>query len=281
MKIRFIRLNLALHGEEVPQVGGIGTAAIDSRQTAEPIVVYGKQPEDKTPAPSVAPVEPVVDRNTEWKTAKDKYKDLYEPEFKGNMDRRLKSKNTEIGTMKSVLDPFLKYFGKASIAELKEFIDADIVPQLEGYTPTAYDPDADNGEGVAPAAAETPHSAADLANESIALSEKLKAQGVTFDLQTEIDNPAVGGLLKKGLNLEQAYTLVHHDEILLRETQKVAAAQKAATIESIRTKGIDAVSEVASKPAPKVIHKVDPRTFTPKDMEDIKRRVNRGEEISL
>lgn len=267
-----MRLKLFLHGEEGAEVGGIGSEpAIDSQ--AQEVVVYGKPESDTS---SVAPVE-TVDRTSEWQTTKEKYKDLFEQDFKQHLDRRLKGKNKEIGTMRSVVDPLLKYFGHADINQLKSFIENDIIPQLEDYTPATYSDDESDGD--ASTASEVIPSAADLANESLALSEKLKAQGVEFDLQTEIDNPAVSDLLKRGLTLEQAYTLAHHDEILLRETQKAAVAQKAATIEAIRTKGIEAVQEVASKPAPKVVHKTDPSQFTADDLDEIAKRVARGEKI--
>lgn len=276
---RLINLNLSLH-EGATEVGGIETpSAIDS-QTTDPVIVYGKPSED-TVNPSPTPANPVEDRSTKWNTIKGEYKDLYEADFKGNLDRRLKGKNTEIGTMRSVVDPMMKFFGLSDMNALKAFIDTDIIPQIDGYTPTAYNPDADPGDGVANPATEAVLNVADLANESLVLSEKLKEQGVQFDLQTEIDNPAVNALLKKGLTLEQSYVLAHHDEIMLRETQKVATAQKAATIEAIRTKGLNAVTEVASKPAPKVIHKSDPSKFSNSDLDEIARRVARGEEISF
>lgn len=268
-----MRLKLFLHGEEGAEVGGIGSEpAIDSQ--AEEVVVYGKAGDE--PSSSVAPVE-TVDRTSEWQTTKEKYKDLFEQDFKQHLDRRLKGKNKEIGTMRSIVEPFMKHFGFNDISQMKAFVDDDIIPQLEDYTPTEYSDD--DSEGDASTASEVIPSAADLANESLELSEKLKAQGVEFDLQTEIDNPAVSDLLKRGLTLEQAYTLAHHDEILLRETQKAAVAQKAATIEAIRTKGIEAVQEVASKPAPKVVHKTDPSQFTANDLDEIAKRVLRGEKI--
>lgn len=272
-------LNPHRHEGEDAAVGGTSTTPANGSLAAPDVqVVYGKPMDETTDMESpVTPAEAPVDRTTEYAKIKEQYKDLYEQDFKSNLDRRLKGKDKELGSLKSIVDPLLKYFEMPDMDALNRFIQNDIIPSIDGYEAPAAGSE-DTGDGAAHAAEAMP-SAADLAEQGIALADKLKAQGTEFDLQAEMQNPAVSGLLAKGLTLEQSYQLAHHDEIVLREATKAAEAQKRNTIEAIRTKGLNQVMEHASAPAPKVIHKTDPSNFNFKDLDAIAERVKRGEKI--
>lgn len=280
--VKFFVLNLRLHSEEAAPVGGTSTPpANGSPAPAEaPVVVYGKPDEPEIP-PSSAPAVPPVDRTAEYSTLKDKYKDLFEADFKSNLDRRMKGRDRESAEMMAIVDPLRQYFGMKDTKALMDFIKSDIIPGIEGgYKAPAATAPQEPGDGGAQAAPEALPSAADLATQGQALAEKLK--DVPFDLKTELENPQVDALLKKGLNLEQAYTLTHHDEILLRETQKVAAAQKTATIEAIRTKGLEQVAEHIAKPSPQTVYKDDPNDYDNDDLDRIREQVmSLGKKIRL
>lgn len=274
--------NLHRHDGEA-EVGGTSTDTPANGSPAEDVqVVYGKPDGEAASAPSSTPAETTVDRSAEYAKIKDQYKDLYEADFKSNLDRRMKTRDKENSFMRAVVDPMMKYFGMQDMNALKAFIDSDIIPNIEGgYTAQAIEAEAkdDGGEQVSP---EVMPSAADLAEQGIALGDKLKAQGITFDLNAELANDTVTGFMKKGLSLEQAYNLAHHDEIVLQAAMKAAEKQKAATIESIRSNGLNRVTEHASKPAPAVVHKADPNHFTDDDLEKIAEQVLlRGAKIRL
>lgn len=260
--------NLSLHNEGGAEPEGISTtAAIDS----QPEVVYGKvEPTDvAAESPETTSAEPVVDRNAEYTGVKEKYKDLFEADFKANLDRRMKSKTRESQEMMAIIDPMIKYFGMDDRKALKSFIESEIIPNIGDYVPPTYEETADEG-GQAPEVQLDP---AELATQAVEMAEKYD----NFDLDTDL--PALEPLLKKGLSLEQAYIVEHHAEIVQQASIKAAEAQKKATIEAIRTKGLNQVDEAVSKPAPAVIHKADPSTFTNQDLDEIARRVMRGEKI--
>ena len=283
-KFMLIDLKPRLHDEGSLGVGGISTpAAIDS-QPAEPIVVYGKIDSDETTSTAPAtdtPAAPAEDRTAKYSQFKTDFKDLYEQDFKQQLDRRIKGRDKEVTKLKGLLDPIMQHFGHNDITELEAFVRDYIIPNTDGYTAREIQLalEGEDGDGDASKqgseAKEAP--VVDLEEQATALAEKLKAQGVEFDLETETSNETVKGLLDKGLSLEQAYNLAHHDEIVAR----TAELQRKATIEAIRSKGIDKVSETIAKPAPAVIHKSDINAMTDEDIMEMARRVSRGEPIRL
>lgn len=250
-------------------VGGIVSPAANDSQPVQ--VVYGKQPTEPAPAPAPA-AEPVVDRVAEYGKVKESFKDLYDADVKGHIDRRLKGTKKEIGEMKATLDPVMKFFGLSDLNDLKDFALTELASKIPGgYVPPQFTDDDGDG-GQAPEAMQSP---ADLATQAIALTEQFP----DFNAETEI--PALEPMLKTGMTLEQAYKVAHFDEILQRETLKAAEAQKRATIEAIRTRGLNQVDESISKPNPAVVHKQDPRAFTPEDFKRINEMVARGQPISF
>jgi hypothetical protein len=284
-QIRLINLKPRLHDGGDLGVGGISTpAANDSQPTdiaTEPVVVYGKL--DTDPVAQGTPEAPAEtqpqadDRPSKYSQFKDEYKDLYENDFKQALDRRMKGRDKEVGKLKGLLDPLMQHFGYQDITELEAFVKDYIIPNTEGYTARDIQLmlDGEEGDGGAKAAPEAKAPAADLDEQAAALAEKLAAQGVEFDLEAETANETVKAFLDKGLSLEQSYNLAHHDEIVAR----TAELQRKATIEAIRSKGIDKVSENIAKPAPAIIHKADPSSFSDEDIKEIARRVARGEQI--
>lgn len=287
LKNNLFVLNLWLHSEEAAEVGGIGleTPANDSQApetTQEPVVVYGKPPEDSTEATesSTATAEtPVDERAAKYAELKAEYKDMFESDFKSNLNRRMKNHTAEISRHRGITDPLLQYFGLPDMNALNDFVQNDIIPAIEGGYVPSTDSEAIYGNGDSQGESEAMPSKADLVIQSTTLVEMLEPLGIDLDLEAEMQNEEVTGYLKHGLDLEQAYKLAHFDELVLKETQKAAAATKQQTIEAIRTKGINHVSESVTRPQPQVVHKTDPSKFTDKDLDEIKRRLQRGEEI--
>lgn len=293
---KLLNLNLLLHSEEGAEVGGIGTTpANDSQATeaAEPVVMYGK-PEGESEQNTIAASDqsstatadnPEADANARaeaYKKFRDDNKDLYEADLKTHLGQRLKGKDKEIGSLKAVVDPLLAYFGYQDISEMAEFIKSDILPQVEGSE--AYQKLLDGieaNEGAQQAVAEVHIDPADIASQAVELSAKLGSYDVELNLEAELANQDFYGMLQKGLTVEQAYNAIHHDELVLKASQRAAAAEKKAVIESIRTKGLNAVTEQATKPSPAVVYKTDPNSFSDKDFADIEARVMRGEKIRL
>lgn len=264
--------NLKLHNEGGAGVEGIGT--LPANDSPAPVVAYGKpDPAIETSKPATAPAEEVVvDRSSEYSKAKELYKDLYEADVRGHIDRRLKGTKKELVELQATVDPILKFFNLETIKDLKDFALSDLAAQIPGgYTPPTFEDTGD--EGAQPA--EVAVSPADLATQATALTEKFP----DFNLEAEL--PALEPLVKRGLSLEQAYKAVKFDEILQKETLKAAETQKRLTIEAIRTRGINQVDETVSKPSPAVQHKSDPNQYTDEDLLKINDLVRMGAKIRL
>ena len=111
-------------------------------------------------------------------------------------------------------------------------------------------------------------------------AEKVKSLYPTFDLRAEIANQQFVGLLQARVPMQQAYELIHLDEI------KAAAAKSAA-----QTAGEQMVAKMKSKAArplengtssqSAVIVKNDVSNLSRADRMEIARRVQRGEKITF
>ena len=111
-------------------------------------------------------------------------------------------------------------------------------------------------------------------------AEKVKAVYGSFDLQAEIANKDFLGLLKARIPMQQAYELVHMEEI------KAAEAKRAAETASQQMKAN--IKAKASRPAENgtshqsaVITKSDVHGLSKADRAEIERRVRRGEIIKF
>jgi len=283
-QIRLIKLCPRLHDEGGQAAEGISTTAANDSQpvSGEVQVVYGKSdPQADVASTSEAPAvdqSTDVDRSAKYSQFKNDYKDLYESDFKQALDRRMKGRDKESTQLKTLLDPVMQYFGHTDIKQLEAFVKDYIIPNTEGYQAKDIQlalegEDGDGDTKSVSEAKETPP--ADLGEQAAALAEKLSALGLKFDQEKDTKDPVLSDFMAKGLTLEQAYNLARHDDIL----KAVAENQRKATIEAIRTKGIDRVAEHASKPAPPVIRKVDPSQFTDADIKAVIQQARSGKEI--
>ena len=108
-------------------------------------------------------------------------------------------------------------------------------------------------------------------------AEGVKAAYPNFDLMQEMNNPTFARLTAPGVGIDPktAYEIVHKDEIMAANAQ----AQAQAFAKSVKANG--------ARPAENGLHgeqgastvKTDPRTLTPADRAEIRRRVARGERI--
>lgn len=102
-----------------------------------------------------------------------------------------------------------------------------------------------------------------------------------FDLQSEIlNNEQFAQMLDKGLSVKQAYESVHFDEIMQKLTQTAVQDAAARTARSIAANGNRAV-EGALGAQPGVATKQSVQDLTGRQIEDIIKRVGRGEKITF
>jgi hypothetical protein len=119
-----------------------------------------------------------------------------------------------------------------------------------------------------------------IAREAAALREDYP----TFDLETEMADPQFGMLLAtlNGLGwpdaLRTAYQAAHHEQIMASVLGYAVAQARSRMADSIRS-GQARPAETGSGPA--VTAGTDPTRMTARQIEDVRRRVLRGERVSF
>lgn len=101
-----------------------------------------------------------------------------------------------------------------------------------------------------------------------------------IDLRTEAQNPGFMKLLRAGVDVATAYSVVHRDEIMPAVMQYGAKQGEAAAAAKIK-KSTQMPSENGLKQSPGATYKSDPSTLTHEDFERIRERVARGEKITF
>ena len=111
-------------------------------------------------------------------------------------------------------------------------------------------------------------------------AENLKEIYPDFDFETEMDNEELIRLLDVNVPLRTAYEIIHHDEIMEGAMRYTAQVIRAKTVNDIKSRGLrpaeNGTSSVAS-----ATYKQNVADFTDKDIEEIYKRVGRGEKIAL
>ena len=107
-------------------------------------------------------------------------------------------------------------------------------------------------------------------------AEPLKERYPGFNLENELQNPEFGKLLQRGIPMEHAYKLLHHDEL-------IAAAEKSAAEKISKN-----VQSRAARPSENghgnqsgVVGKSDVHKLTKKDRAELAKRAARGERIEF
>ena len=109
-------------------------------------------------------------------------------------------------------------------------------------------------------------------------AEAVKAKFPQFDFRAELQNEAFGRLLKAGIPVEQAYTVLHQEELMKNAMAVTANNVAAATADNIRARG-NRPQENGASPAPGTIIKSDVNSLTKEDRKNIVRLARRGADI--
>lgn len=97
-----------------------------------------------------------------------------------------------------------------------------------------------------------------------------------FDLQEELKNHQFGELLKSGIDMKSAYQVLHMDDILSSTAKTVE--QKLAN--NLRSRG-NRPAENGTRARSSTVVKNDPSMLSDEDIEEVLRRVERGDHISF
>ena len=276
-------------------------------------VVFGKQDDDSASADTSSAAESAGEGNantsgisTTSNTLEERrkafedmingeYKDLYAEKFQTAMNRRTKETSVmkeSLEAQKPIMDMLAQRYNIADgdAKKVLEALESDTayweeIAEAEGLTVEQYKAvkklERENNElRLAQERAQGQEAMQTKLNEWYSDGEKLKEIYPTFDLQAEAQNQSFLGLLEAGISVQQAYELVHMEEI--KNATARAAAQTAGQQMAARVK------EKASRPKENgmssqsaVVVKNDADSLSDAELEEVARRVKRGARISF
>lgn len=119
------------------------------------------------------------------------------------------------------------------------------------------------------------------AEEGEQLANDLKDKyGIDFDINKEAENPEFAKLLQSGVSVKAAYTALHFDQLGSISNAKAVKATEKAVVDQIRANGSRPVEAGTSNGGGFTV-KTDVDKFTKDDIDEILKRVDRGEQIIL
>lgn len=304
MKKDYIK-NLHLHLFDGAPAGGTeggaeGTASTQD-SNAEPVVVYGKDPAGDEGSQVGSDEEeggddPEEDINAEFEELiKGKYKQQFDSRVHGILQNRFKNSQQADDVASQWQDATAMLAARYGIdgtnpAALKEAIEKDdgffsAQAEEQGLTPEQYREnlrlrmDAQAGRNMQQQMRLEAQKQQTFQRWE-AEADQLQEAFPNFDLGSELENEDFFGGLNRGLSVREAFFLAHMDDILSGSN---AAAQQSATkqaVDNFRQRAARPV-ENGSNHKPAIIRKTDPSKFTDEDIDEIVRRVRRGETISF
>ena len=116
-------------------------------------------------------------------------------------------------------------------------------------------------------------------------AESVKALYPDFDLDAEVNAEETGerfiNLLSKGVDVKQAYELIHMDELMSGAMQKTANVVREQTFNEIRTRGMRPSENGGAGNAAAKTGALDPAKMTKAERDKIARRARNGERITF
>lgn len=278
-------------------------------KSGEPTVIYGKQ-EDASPSvdtstpaagekgQAVSTVETTSNTLEDRRRAFDamidgEYKDVFEERFQQAFNRRFKeTKGMEqsLTAQKPIMDMLMQRYKieDGDVNKLQTAIEQDDRYWSEaadeaGLTVEQYKAmqklERENAELKLMRQRQQGQEAA---NQKLAQwyaeGEKIKELYPTFDFRAEAANPHFTDLLKRGISVQQAYELLHRDEInaaIAKNAAQTAGEQMKARIQSKGSRPTE--NGTSSQSA--VITKSDVHNLSREDRREAARRAMRGEKI--
>lgn len=220
------------------------------------------------------------------------YKDQFTEMFQNTFNRRfkeVKGMEASLSAQKPILDMLAQRYGTGDdMAALQKAIESDTeyweaAAEAEGLTVEQYQAmQRLERENEALRREESRRLGESQAQQQVQKwvgeAETLKDIYPSFDLQTELSNDQFKGLLRSGIPVQQAYELVHMDEIkeaAARNAAQAVGAQMEARIKSRASRPVE--NGVSSQSAS--IVKSNVHNLTRADRAEIAKRVGRGARI--
>ena len=278
-------------------------------KTGEPTVLYGKQEDASTTADTSTPAagengqaaskvettsNTLEDRRKAFDAMIDgEYKDVFEERFQQAFNRRFKeTKGMEqtITSQKPIMDMLMQRYkiSDGDVSKLQTAIEQDDRYWSEaadeaGLTVEQYKAmqklERENAElKLMRQRQQGEQAAQQKLNQWYAEGEKLKEVYPTFDFRAEAANRDFMGLLKSGLGVQQAYELIHMEEIKTAAAKNAAQAAGEQMKARIQSKG-SRPTENGTSSQSAVITKSDVHNLSRADRAEAARRAMRGDKI--
>ncbi len=270
-----------------PQTGGKGNPLAN--------VQYGKQ--ETTPPDAGEAKTAEDDRSARFESMiKGEFKELYDAKVQDTIRRRLKG-NEEIVNKYNKISPTFDLLGSKYGLDpnAADFVDR-LAEEIE-KDETFFEDEAlekgltveqvkeirklrrENAQFKAEMDAQKNQKQADALYAAwMQQSEQLKGVYPSFDLQTELQNEMFRNLLRSNVPMRTAFEVIHKDEIIPAAMQYTAQQVEQKVANSVRS-GQRRPAEGAMGGSGSVVHKSDVSKLTKADIEEINRRVARGERI--
>ena len=226
---------------------------------------------------------------------KGEYKDLYDARVKETVQRRLRGTREQVERLQAMM-PMLTVLGQrygvdpSDVAALSRAVDADESYLIREAEKKGISPDTLRETWRLEREATNLRRQMDdyraeqetrrIYGEWQKQGEQCKLLYPTFDLEAELQNEDFCRLLRNRVNVQTAYEVIHKDEIIPAAMQ-VAAQQAAEKVTAAVRANAARPAENGSKGSAASVGKIDVANMTNEQMDDIRKRVLRGERITL
>lgn len=285
MNENLIILHANLHLFEGGEAGG--TASDAGMQTGA-----AEAPRADAQQADAGPV--VEDREQTFRDMiKGEYKDLYDAEVQKIVKNRLKGMGDlqkQVSDQQEIIDRMNAKYGTSDLKALGEAIDHDEslweqAADAAGMTTEQYiqfqNLERQNNQLMrAEEERVRREKTQKQVNAWLQESATLKEQFPEFDLETEMGNERFQAMLRSGVPVDQAYKVMHFDELQNRTAQAVAQTTEQAVTANIKAKGSRPTENGLQSQSAFSTH-TDVSKLTKQDRADIARRASRGEFITL
>lgn len=268
-----------------PQTGESTSAAAAAGESAAPAAGVVGETGPKGPDRSAA-FEAMI---------KGEFKDLYDARVKDTVQRRLRGTREQVERLQS-LTPMLTVLGQrygvdpGDVEALSSAVDADESYLIREAEKKGISPDTLRETWRLEREATNLRRQMDdykaeqetrrIYGEWQQQGEQCKMLYPNFDLETELQNEDFCRLLRNRVNVQTAYEVIHKDEIIPAAMQ-VAAQQAAEKVTAAVRANAARPAENGSKGSAASVGKIDVANMTNEQMDDIRKRVLRGERITL
>ena len=226
---------------------------------------------------------------------KGEYKDLYDARVKETVQRRLRGTREQVERLQAMM-PMLTVLGQrygvdpSDVAALSRAVDADESYLIREAEKKGISPDTLRETWRLEREATNLRRQMDdyraeqetrrIYGEWQKQGEQCKLLYPAFDLEAELQNEDFCLLLRNRVNVQTAYEVIHKDEIIPAAMQ-VAAQQAAEKVTAAVRANAARPAENGSKGSAASVGKIDVANMTNEQMDDIRKRVLRGERITL